>query len=93
MLSVIPVPVQIVCIDVCWLSRTNFSVESRGLEPLNGKVVSIFVNGTLVGNKTVAWGRIKLELTNQRGGSVPAVAKGTVVELKVGSALLMGGAF
>lgn len=74
-------------------SRTNFSVEAENLRSLNGKVVSIFVDGTLVGNKTVALGRIKLELTNQRGGSVPVVAKGTIVELKVGSALLLGGAF
>ena len=74
-------------------SRTNFSVEAENLHRLNGRRVSIFVNGTLVGNRTVALGRIKLELTNQRGGSVPAVARGTVVELKAGPALLMAGAF
>ncbi len=74
-------------------SRTNFSVEAENLAPLEGSTVQIFVNGTLVGNQTVALGRVKPELTNQRGGSVPAVAAGTIVELKVGSTPLMSGAF
>jgi hypothetical protein len=74
-------------------SRTNFSVEAENLRSLNGKVASIFVNGTLVGSRPVTLGAVKLELTDQRGGTVPAVAVGTRVDIMVGTAKILTGSF
>lgn len=74
-------------------SRTNFSVEAENLLPLNGQMASIFVNGSLVGSTPVALGRIKLELTNQRGGTVPAITAGSQVHIMVGTSKILAGAF
>ena len=74
-------------------SRTNFSVEAEKLIGLNGKVATIFVNDAPVGSRTVALGRISLELTTQRGGTVPAVAVGSKVTVFVGATLVLSGTF
>ena len=74
-------------------SRTNFSVEAEKLIGLNGKVATIFVNDAPVGSRTVALGRISLELTNQRGGTVPAVAVGSRVTVFIGATLVLSGTF
>lgn len=74
-------------------SRTNFSVEAQNLLGLDGQTASVYVNGSLVGTKVVALGAVKLELTNQRGGSVPAVSAGTRVDIAVGSTRILSGSF
>lgn len=74
-------------------SRTNFSVEAENLRGLNGQSASIFVNGALVGSSPIALGRLKLELTNERGGTVPAVTRGTQVVVMVGTTRILAGAF
>jgi hypothetical protein len=74
-------------------SRTNFSVEAENLRRLNGQVASVFVNGNLLGTRPIALGVLKLEVTNQRGGSVPTVGKGTKVDIMVGSTLILSGSF
>jgi hypothetical protein len=74
-------------------SRTNFSVEAENLRSLNGQTALIFVNGTQVGSTVIALGRAKLELTNERGGSVPAVSAGTKVEINVGLTTILSGSF
>ena len=48
-------------------SRTNFSVEAQGLAALNGRSAAIFVNGKNIGSTGIALGRLKLELSTQRG--------------------------
>ena len=75
------------------VSRTNFSVEAENLRSLNGQTASIFVNGTQVGSTIITLGQVKLELTNQRGGTVPAVAVGTKVEINVGLTTILSGSF
>ena len=74
-------------------SRTNFSVEAENLRGLNGLTASFFVNGTQVGSTVITLGRAKLELTNERGGKVPAVAAGTKVEINVGLTTILSGSF
>ncbi len=74
-------------------SRTNFSVEAENLRSLNGQTASIFVNGTQVGSTVITLGRAKLELTNQRGGTVPSVTAGTKVEINVGLTTILSGSF
>ena len=74
-------------------SRTNFSVEAENLRGLNGQTASFFVNGTQVGSAVIALGRTKVELTNQRGGKVPAVSAGTKVEINVGLTTILSGSF
>ena len=74
-------------------SRTNFSVEAENLRGLNGQTASFFVNGTQVGSAVIALGRAKVELTNQRGGTVPAVSAGTKVEINVGLTTILRGSF
>lgn len=74
-------------------SRTNFSVEAENLRSLNGRTALIFVNGTQVGTSVITLGRAKLELTNQRGGTVPAVRPGTSVEINVGTTTILSGSF
>ena len=74
-------------------SRTNFSVEAENLRGLNGQTASFFVNGTQVGSAVIALGRAKVELTNQRGGKVPAVSAGTKVEINVGLTTILSGSF
>lgn len=74
-------------------SRTNFSVEGENLAALNGNSAQILINGVLQGTRPIALGRFKLELTNQRGGTVPAVSAGTKVDVKVNNALILAGNF
>lgn len=74
-------------------SRTNFSVEAENLRSLNGQTALIFVNGTQVGSTVITLGRAKLELTNERGGTVPAVRPGTSVEINVGPTNILSGSF
>ena len=74
-------------------SRTNFSVEAENLRGLNGQTAAFFVNGTQVGSAVIALGRAKIELTNQRGGTVPAVSAGTKVEINVGLTTILSGSF
>lgn len=74
-------------------SRTNFSVEAENLRGLNGQTASFFVNGTQVGSAVIALGHAKVELTNQRGGTVPAVSAGTKVEINVGLTTILSGNF
>lgn len=74
-------------------SRTNFSVEAENLRALNGKVATILVNGSQVGTATITLGRAKLELTNQRGGTVPAIATGSRVDVVVGTVRILSGSF
>jgi hypothetical protein len=74
-------------------SRTNFSAEAQGLNKLEGQVATILVNGSQVGTSKVTLGRVKLELTNQRGGTVPNVAAGTRVDIVVGTTRILSGSF
>lgn len=74
-------------------SRTNFSVEAENLRSLNGQTASIFVNGVQVGSTVITLGRTKLELTNERGGTVPVVRPGTSVEINVGRTTILSGSF
>ena len=74
-------------------SRTNFSVEAENLRALNGKVATILVNGSQVGTATVTLGRVKLERTNQRGGTVPSIARGPRVDVVVGTTRILSGSF
>lgn len=74
-------------------SRINFSVEAQGLARLNGQVATILVNGSQVGTAKITLGQAKLELTNQRGGTVPAIAKGTRVDVVVGTVRILSGSF
>ena len=72
-------------------SRTNFSVEAQGLAALNGRPAAIFVNGANIGSTGIALGRLKLELSTQRGQIVPAVSAGTVVEVHVAGQRILAG--
>lgn len=74
-------------------SRTNFSVEAENLRSLNGQTALIFVNGAQVGSAVITLGRAKLELTNQRGGTVPDVRPGTSVAINVGLTTILSGSF
>ncbi len=74
-------------------SRTNFSVEGENLRGLEGQTATIYVNGSLIGSRPITLGRVKLELTNQRGGSVPAVSRGTKIDIMVGNNRILSGTF
>ncbi|MBL8813539.1 MAG: hypothetical protein JNM43_25460 [Planctomycetaceae bacterium] len=74
-------------------SRSNFSAEAENLRAFNGQVASVYVNGTLAGRTTVALGRMKLELTDERGGSVPAVKEGSKIEIVVNLKTILSGTF
>lgn len=74
-------------------SRSNFSAEAENLRAYNGQVASVYVNGTLAGKATIALGRMKLELTNERGGSVPAVKEGSKIEIVVNLKPILAGTF
>ncbi len=74
-------------------SRSNFSAEAENLRAYNGQVASVYVNGTLAGKTTIALGRMKLELTDERGGSVPAVKEGSKIEIVVNLKPILAGTF
>ena len=74
-------------------SRTNFSAEAQGLASVNGKSAVFCVDGVVVGTRTIALGVAKLELTNQRGGTVPSVVAGTKLEIKVNNVVILTGTF
>lgn len=74
-------------------SRSNFSAEAENLRAYNGQVASVYVNGTLAGTATIALGRMKLELTDERGGSVPAVKAGSKIEIVVNLKPILAGTF
>lgn len=72
-------------------SRTNFAVEAQGLAALNGRSATIFVNGTNIGSTEIVLGRLKLELSTQRGQIVPPVTPGAVVEVHVAGQRILAG--
>lgn len=72
-------------------SRTNFAVEAQGLAALNGQSAAIVVNGTNIGSARIALGRLKLELSTQRGQVVPPVTPGAVVEFHVAGQRILAG--
>ncbi len=74
-------------------SRTNFSAEAENLRAYNGQVASVYVNGTLAGTATITLGRMKLELTDERGGSVPVVKEGSRIEVVVNLKTILAGTF
>jgi hypothetical protein len=74
-------------------SRSNLSAEAENLRAYNGQVASVYVNGTLVGTTTIALGRLKLERTDERGGSVPAVKEGSKIEVVVNLKPILAGTF
>ena len=74
-------------------SRSNFSAEAENLRAYNGQVASVYVNGTLAGTAPVALGQMKLELTDQRGGSVPVVKEGSKIEIVVNLKTILSGTF
>lgn len=72
-------------------SRTNFTVEAQGLTTLNGRSAAIFVNGKNIGSTRIALGRLKFELSTERGQAVPPVNAGAVVEVHIlGQRILAG---
>jgi hypothetical protein len=74
-------------------SRKKFSVEAENLRRLNGQMASIFVDGRLLGTRPIALGVLKLEVSSERGGSVPVVGKDTKVDVMVGSVKILSGSF
>jgi hypothetical protein len=68
-------------------------VEAENLRRLNGQMASIFVDGRLLGTRPIALGVLKLEVSSERGGSVPVVGKDTKVDVMVGSVKILSGSF
>jgi hypothetical protein len=75
--------------------RSEFQVEAEHLKVAAGSVLTVNVDGTSVGTMTVSTkGSARLELSEERRDTVPAIAVGSVVTvMDVGGKVLMSGTF
>jgi hypothetical protein len=75
--------------------RSEFEVEAEHLKVASGAVLTVNVDGKSVGTMTVgALKSAKLELSAQRGNTVPAIKSGSVVTVvDADGNVLMSGTF
>jgi hypothetical protein len=74
-------------------TRRKFSVEAQDVRLANGTVLSVCVNGQLVGTLRINFGRGDLNLDTALNQAVPVVRPGSVVEVKNGATVIVRGTF
>ena len=72
-------------------SRTNFTVEAQGLARLNGQSAHVFVDGRIIAGTVISLGRLKFELSTQRGDVVPPVGSGSLIEIQIAGEVILAG--
>lgn len=74
-------------------TRTSFETYVNFVNLADGTVLPVMVNGTTVGNITLANHRGELELSSEDGNTVPVVTNGSTISVKNGTTTVLSGTF
>jgi hypothetical protein len=74
-------------------NNRQLEVEIENISLPNGTVLTVFINGSSVGQMTVDQQKARLRLRTQDGQSVPNISSGSTIEVRNGSSTLVSGVF